>query len=37
MELTKVSSRVYSNTDGKTGGNVGLVIMRDGVAVVNCQ
>lgn len=37
MELTKVSSRVYVNTEGKTGGNIGLIVMREGVVAVDCQ
>lgn len=37
MELVKVSSRVYANTKGETGGNVGIILMRDSVAAVDAQ
>ena len=37
MELVKVSSRVYANTKGETGGNVGIIILRGSVAAVDAQ
>jgi cyclase len=37
MKLEKVSDRVYANCEGKTGGNVGIVIMDDAVAAVDAQ
>jgi cyclase len=37
MRLDRVSERVYANCDGKTGGNVGVIIMDDGVAAVDAQ
>jgi len=37
MRLEKVSERVYANCEGKTGGNVGIVITDDSVAAVDAQ
>jgi len=37
MRLDRVSERVYANCDGETGGNVGIVVMDDGVAAVDAQ
>jgi len=37
MELNRISSRVYANTRGETGGNVGIILMRDSVAAVDAQ
>ncbi len=37
MKLDKVSERVYANTEGLTGGNVGIVVMEDAVAAVDAQ
>ncbi len=37
MRLDRVSERVYANCDGKTGGNVGVIIMDDAVAAVDAQ
>lgn len=37
MRLDRVSERVYANTEGKTGGNVGIIILEDGVAAVDAQ
>jgi glyoxylase-like metal-dependent hydrolase (beta-lactamase superfamily II) len=37
MELIKVSSRVYANTKGETGGNIGIILLRDSVAAVDAQ
>jgi cyclase len=37
MRLDKISDRVYANTEGETGGNVGIVLLEDGVAAVDAQ
>ena len=37
MRLDKVTDRIYTNCDGETGGNVGIVVMDDGVAAVDAQ
>lgn len=37
MKLEKVSENVYANCEGKTGGNVGIVITDDAVAAVDAQ
>jgi len=37
MKLDRVSERVYANTTGETGGNVGIVVLEDNVAVVDAQ
>ena len=37
MELVKVSSRVYANTKGETGGNVGIILLHNSVAAVDAQ
>jgi len=37
MELVKISSKVYANTKGETGGNVGIILLRDSVAAVDAQ
>jgi glyoxylase-like metal-dependent hydrolase (beta-lactamase superfamily II) len=37
MRLEKVSERVFANYEGKTGGNVGIVIMDEAVAAVDAQ
>lgn len=37
MRLDKISERVFANTDGETGGNVGIVVLKDGVAAVDAQ
>ncbi len=37
MKLHKVSSRVYANWDGDTGGNVGIIELSDSAVVVDAQ
>jgi len=37
MKLERVSERVYANTEGETGGNVGIVVLADSVAAVDAQ
>jgi len=37
MRLDKISDRVFANTEGKTGGNVGIILLEDGVAAVDAQ
>ena len=37
MKLDRVSEKVYANTTGETGGNVGIVVLEDNVAVVDAQ
>lgn len=37
MKLDRVSDRVYANTEGLTGGNVGIVVLTDSVAAVDAQ
>jgi len=37
MKLDKISPKVYANTEGKTGGNVGIVVLDSGVAAVDAQ
>ncbi|MFQ6076630.1 MAG: MBL fold metallo-hydrolase [Candidatus Bathyarchaeia archaeon] len=37
MRLDKVSDRVYANTEGKTGGNVGIIVLRERVVAVDAQ
>jgi cyclase len=37
MRLDKISERVFANTDGETGGNVGIILLKDSVAAVDAQ
>jgi cyclase len=37
MRLDRVSERVYANCEGKTGGNVGIVVMDEAVVAVDAQ
>ena len=37
MKLNKISERVFANTDGETGGNVGVILLTEGVAAVDAQ
>ncbi|MGD0331213.1 MAG: MBL fold metallo-hydrolase [Nitrososphaeria archaeon] len=37
MKLDKVSQRVYVNTEGKTGANVGIIVLDDFVIAVDSQ
>jgi glyoxylase-like metal-dependent hydrolase (beta-lactamase superfamily II) len=37
MKLEKVSERIYANTSGETGGNVGVIILEDKVIAVDAQ
>jgi len=37
MRLDKISENVYANCEGKTGGNVGVIVLDDRVAVVDAQ
>ena len=37
MKLHKVSSRVYANWDGETGGNVGIIELNESALVVDAQ
>lgn len=37
MRLDKISDRVFANTEGETGGNVGIILLQDGVAAVDAQ
>ena len=37
MKLEKVSKRVYANTEGKTRGNVGIILLKDAVVAVDSQ
>lgn len=37
MKLDRVSTRVYANTEGETGGNVGIIVLDEGVAAVDAQ
>ena len=37
MKLDKVSDRVYANCEGKTGGNVGIIVLDDSVIAVDAQ
>lgn len=37
MDLEKVSERVYANTKGETGGNVGVIMLEDKVIAVDAQ
>ena len=37
MKLDKVTDRIYCNTEGKTGGNVGCITMDKSVAAVDAQ
>ena len=37
MELQKVSERIYANTSGETGGNVGIIVLEDRVIAVDAQ
>jgi len=37
MKLNKVSSRVYANCDGETGGNVGIIELSEGSVAVDAQ
>lgn len=37
MKLEKVSERVYANTSGETGGNVGIIELEDKVIAIDAQ
>ena len=37
MRLDKISDRVFANTKGETGGNIGIILLEDGVAAVDAQ
>lgn len=37
MKLEKVSEKVYANTTGETGGNVGIIVLDDQVLAVDAQ
>ena len=37
MRLDRVSEKVYANTEGSTGGNIGIIILESGVAAVDAQ
>lgn len=37
MKLTKVAPRVYANTEGLTGGNVGIILLNQQVVAVDAQ
>ncbi|MFB0543763.1 MAG: MBL fold metallo-hydrolase [Candidatus Bathyarchaeia archaeon] len=37
MRLDRVSDRVYANTEGKTGGNVGVILLKHGAVAVDSQ
>lgn len=37
MKLNKISERVFANTEGETGGNVGIILFEDFVAAVDAQ
>jgi cyclase len=37
MKLSKISERVFANTAGETGGNVGIILLEDFVAAVDAQ
>ncbi|MFX1486599.1 MAG: MBL fold metallo-hydrolase [Promethearchaeota archaeon] len=37
MKLDRISERVYANTEGETGGNVGVIILEDSLAAVDAQ
>jgi len=37
MKLNKISERVFANMEGETGGNVGIILLKDGVAAVDAQ
>jgi len=37
MMLNRVSERVYANTEGKAGANVGIIVLESGVAAVDSQ
>ena len=37
MKLEKVSKRVVANTEGKGGGNVGILVLEDAVIAVDSQ
>jgi|GEM_PF-568093 len=37
MKLVKVSENAYADTEGLTGGNVGVIILDDGVVAVDAQ
>lgn len=37
MRLDEVSDRVYANTEGETGGNVGIILLQKGIAAVDSQ
>jgi len=37
MKLDKISERVYANTEGETGGNVGIIVLDDSVLAVDAQ
>ncbi|MFH0897069.1 MAG: MBL fold metallo-hydrolase, partial [Candidatus Bathyarchaeota archaeon] len=37
MKLDKISESVYANTEGETGGNVGIIILKDRVVAVDSK
>lgn len=37
MKLDKVSENVYANTEGETGGNVGIIVLKDRVVAVDSK
>ncbi|MFX0097337.1 MAG: MBL fold metallo-hydrolase [Candidatus Hodarchaeota archaeon] len=37
MKLDRISKRVYANTEGETGGNVGVIILKDSAVAIDAQ
>ncbi len=37
MRLDKISDRVFANTEGETGGNVGIILLEESVVAVDAQ
>jgi glyoxylase-like metal-dependent hydrolase (beta-lactamase superfamily II) len=37
MNLEQVSDNIYANMEGKTGGNVGIILLEEGVAAIDAQ
>ncbi|MEM2094703.1 MAG: MBL fold metallo-hydrolase [Candidatus Bathyarchaeia archaeon] len=37
MNLEKITDRVYANTEGKSGGNVGVIVLKDRAVAVDSQ
>lgn len=37
MSLEKISDKVYANTEGKSGGNVGVILLKDKAIAVDAQ